>query len=239
MKRFKKYKKLTALLLAFVMAFAGVSGFSIRAEAQTSYMKKLRVPFGIKQGRPYHFTQKITGIGDRDITWTLKNVKIKKAKKKGFKELSCIVDFAADFSLSPLEVDVVTSTEYSKANNNSGAHMWFAVVDGETGLDIEDKNDVKVKVKSKRLDYRYNTFYGSDMETWQNAVYLWSTRLVITYPSDYEDMCIGFGGGNVLSGELKKADGDFWKGKVPFGKTTLYTKGKTNSRWLAVSSIKK
>ncbi|MBQ9632961.1 MAG: hypothetical protein IJV04_08645 [Lachnospiraceae bacterium] len=234
--RAKCWRALAAFVLAFSLILTGVCALPIQTDASVSYMNRLGVKFGIKPGRKYHFTQKLTGVGNRDITWTMRNVRKRKAKKKGYRELSCVLDFASNFSLSPIEVDAITATEYSKLNNNSGAHMWYAVVDGDTGLDLESdkKNKVKVTVKTKQLDYRYNTFYASDMETWQNAVFFWSTQVTITYPSDYKDLCVGFGGGNVLSGELTKADANFWKGKLPFGKTTFYTKGKANSRWLRV-----
>ena len=236
--KIKRWKGCVSLLLAVALVLTGVTLPQTKAEASTAYMRKLGVTFGIKKGKPYHFKQKLTGVGSKDITWTMRDFKDRKSKKSGYRELTVVLDFKSNFSLSPVEVDAVTSTAYSRKNHNSGANMWYAVVDGETGRDVEEKSDLKVKVKSKRLNYKYNTFYGSDLQTWQNVVYLWSSRLTITYPADYEDLCIGFGGGNVLSGDLTKADGGFWTGKTPFGKTTHYTKGKANSRWVRISSLR-
>ena len=101
--------------MAFSLAFAGVCQTSIQAEASTVYMNKLGVKFGIKPGKKYHFSQKLTGVGDKDITWTMRDVKKKKAKKNGYRELSFVVDFESNFSLSPIEVEAVTSTAYSSA----------------------------------------------------------------------------------------------------------------------------
>ena len=208
------------------------------SNAPASYMRKLGVTFGIKEGKKYTFTQQLAGLGERNISWTMNDVHVRKAKKKNYKELTFEVVFASPNQLSPLEVDAICGTDYAVKNHNSGAGMWYAVVDGATGLNLEGKNKVHVTVKDKNLDFLYNTYYGSSASVWQNMVYLWRTKVSVTYPNKYEDLCIGFGGSNVLSNERTKADTDFWKGKVPFAKTTMYRRGKTNSRWLRVSSLK-
>ena len=226
-------KRMTALILAFVVVFAGIASVSMEADAAATYMKKLGVKWGLKEGQTYTFTTQYASIGARNITWTLTDMKKKNAKKKGFKELSFILTYQNDFRPTSAEVDQVMKSEYGSMYSNTGENQWFAIIDASTGLDLEQNNNVKVKVKSKDLSVDVNTYDGTN-GAWMKAASLYKVQVTVTYPRDYKNLCIGFGGGNVLSSNKTQADNDFWDGTVPFGKTTYYKKGKTNGRWMMI-----
>ena len=226
-------KQIMAVVLAVVIVFAGVASAHIEADAATTYMKKLGVKWGLKEGKTYTFTTQYAGVGTKNVTWTLSDMKKKSAKKKNFKQISFVLTYQDGFRPTAAEVDQVMKTDYGRTYSNTGLSMWYAIVDASTGLDLENTNNVKVKIKAKDLTSEINTYNGTD-GAWMRVPNTKKTQVTIIYPSDFKNMCIGFGGGNVLYDKGTQADTDFWDGSVPFGKTTYYKKGKTNGKWMMV-----
>ena len=56
--------------------------------------------------------------------------------------------------------------------------------------------------------------------------------MTVTYPEDYKDLCVGVGGYNQI--KETKADKKLGKKGYPFGKSSFYKKGKTNSHWMRI-----
>lgn len=226
-------KQIMALVLAFTIVFAGVASVHIEADAATTYMKKIGVKWGLKAGKTYTFTTQYAGVGTKNVTWTLSDMKKKSAKKKNFKQISFVLTYQDGFHPTAAEVDQVMKNDYGMTYSNTGASFWYAIVDASTGLDLEHTNNVKVKIKTKDLPSEKNTYNGTD-GAWMEVPNVWKKQVTVVYPSDFKNLSIGFGGGNVLSGNQTQEDTDFWDGSVPFGKTTYYKKGKTNGKWMIV-----
>lgn len=241
MEQKKMTKQLVSLLLAATMILGGAFALRVDADAaQKNYMKKLGVKWGIEEGKAYSFKHIWAGIGSKDFTWKISNAKSKNVKK-GNKQLSFTLTYHIDFKPTPEEVSANVYSDYSQSTGHSGATFAYAIVDAASGLDLEGENSKKVVVKSSKKEGKQNQYYGLyGMEQSWDTVTFPSTikyKVTVTYPKNYNDLCIGLSGSNVLAGQGSQADANFWDGKVPFGKTTFYKKGKTNSRWVMVSDL--
>lgn len=231
----KIWKQVVSILLVFTVIFVGVGTQYTTVNASVSYMKKLGVKFGIKDGKEYTFTQKFAGVGITKLTGKITNITVKDANKEGYKKLTYTVTMKPQFRPTKSQVDKIYKSCWAKYDGDTfGEHMFFAVVDGVTGVDLEEENDYDVKVTSKETSKtKSKRFYGS--QAWIEYCIVWQKKVTVVYPEDYKDLCVGFGGGNFV--KEKSVDEKFWEGKKAFGKTNFYKKGKKNSRWLKVSSL--
>lgn len=229
-------KRIIAFVLLCSVLFCGLAGATFESKAESGYMKRLGVPMDLEEGESYTFTQRYAGLGKKEFTWTLTDLKQKKSKKSGYLELSYVITYQQPFEPDADETDKILQTAYFKKYGNVGSQYWFAVVDGSNGMSLETQNDKDVTVTTDDLDFEANSFWGRDTNANGTEIIadLWKIKVTVVYPKSYQDLCIGFGGGNDLRDKESKADQKFWDGKAAFGKTTYYKKGKTNSRWMMV-----
>lgn len=232
MKRIKQ--TILSTMLAFLVLFAGTMPQTMTANASASYMKHLGVKFGIKPEKTYTFKSKISGgVSDPNMTWNISDVKFSNGKN-GYKKLTFIATMKNEFRPTSSEISTLGSLYESGARVSLGGG-FYAIVDGESGLDLERKNDYDVTVKSKTTSKTKTERFENEEGAWISFHTVWQWKVTVVYPEDYEDLYIGFGGKNAeFETNVDKA---CWDGEVPFGKTSYYKKGKTNSRWQKVSEL--
>ena len=114
------------------------------------------------------------------------------------------------------KVDIFRTIWYNSFNK------YFTVIDKATGLSLEKDNDFGVKVvNSGWKHYRqYATQYDND----GCGVYVYKyvvIKVVITYPADYKDLCVGVGN-TISTPKWEDKNTAFWDGKKSFDKTTMY-----------------
>ncbi len=252
----KKPLKKAACVLATVALASTMVALPATAEkahaATKPHMKSLGLKWDLKKNRTVKFKTSWPGAGKggytgyEGMTATIKNWKVSKAQKKGYKKATFTLVFNNRFS--PTKKQIRGMKDWS-GNWNDGAfgYIWYAVVDYNTGKSLEVPNDKGVTVKSGKWRFTGGKKYKSDL--WSSVhVYKKATvKVTITYPSKYKGLCIGVGGNNVPYSTLRyyqngvladdygrhdKVD-YFWDGKAPFGKTSLYNWKLANKTWAA------
>lgn len=223
MKSVMKRVKAAVLVCALFMGLLYAPGQMNSVEAASkAYMKKLQVKWDVKNNKSITTSTFYNGVGKKNVTFKISNLKVTKANKEGYKKLTCTIT---------TDSQKLTASEVHKIAHagNFTAALYYAVVDYDTGYSLETKNKFGVTVKAKDKS-KTKTFRDKD-GCWVSPPDV-SCKLTITYPEDYKGLCIGFGGYSTLNDT--KANQKFWKGKKPFGATTYYTKNKTNNHFMRV-----
>lgn len=224
MKSTMKRVKAVVLVCALFMGLLYAPGQMNSVEAASkAYMKKLQVKWDVKNNKSITTQTIYGGIVKKNLTAKISKLKVTKAKKEGYKKLTCT--FTVKYpKLAASEVHKIA------AKGVFGAGYYYAIVDYDTGYSLETKNQFGVTVKAKDKLDKKKTYRDKD-GCWVYSHDV-TTKLTITYPEDYKGLCIGFGGYSTLN--EKKADQKFWKGKKPFGTTSYYTKNKKNNHFMRV-----
>lgn len=206
-------------LIAGVLSMAGAG----KAEAAKKKMDTLKLQWDLKEGKKYvaACNDKLKLTADSKIGFTLKNVK-KEKLKNGKKKVSFTIIFQRpNYKLS--SQDIHNNINYgSSVNVKVYGDYYFTVVDKATGLTLEGNNDLDVEVKSNGWKrYRqYAKQYDND-GCWIYYDKYYVVKVVIIYPEDYKDLCVGIG--NAVSiAKWKNKNDTFWDGRKSFDKTTYY-----------------
>lgn len=236
----KTTKRVISVVLALVL-FGGVafspSSAGTATAAGKAYMKGLKVNWGLKKNKACSVTGTYVVIGKKGWTFKIKNYKVSNASKKGYKKLTyTVVCTRQNWSISPSEVHKIVNSSYSKRTGKIGSGFTCAVVDYDTGLDLEEKNNFNVTVKNSEWKNSNTKIYKDSDGCSASIQSTGKCKVTITYPKEYDGLCIAVMGCNQLNDS--KADNAFWKGKKAFGATSYYKKGKKNSHWMRVRGEK-
>lgn len=227
-------KRLTGLLLTAVMlllcVFAPLKQDKI-TEAKTAYMKSSGVKWDLKEGNWVKIRSNFAGNVWVDREATIKNLKIKDAKKEGYKKLTCTV-FIKKENPSLDQISKIVKSKFSKKNGHICSDEHHGVYDGystsyismnsyvesalawvcdyNTGAALDDDNEFDVDCKCELLRgsskdiYVPSSFTGGSDYNW--PAYDLKYKFTIVYPKDYKGLCIGVSG----NGSYKK---DVFAGK--------------------------
>ncbi len=168
----------------------------------------------------------------------------RKSSKK-YKKLTYTETYKTSYKPSAYDVGEMYFSGYWNAHEDLGYTYAAAFVDAKTGKDLEKENDLNVKFTYKEQTGKVNTYKAALIENeatdgenpWVSFPESRRYDVTVVYPAKYDDLCIGIMGANFLLGDMSQKDKKFFEGKVPFGKTQFYTKGKKNSRWVMVSDL--
>lgn len=231
------WKRGIALLVAAALALCmlgAIPGTAPKAQAAGgSHMKSLNLKWDLKKNKAVKIKTSWPGAGFQDMTATLKNYKVTKAAKKGYKKLTFTAVFNNKFT-NPTRKQIKAMSDWEGDYNVTWGEMWVAVVDYKTGKCLEAKNDKNVTVKYGQWKFadgkKFKHWSGFTIQAFKKA----SVKVTVTYPASYRNLCIGVGGDNTHFGSNKDLsydyiqndcadkEGLFWAGKAPFGKTSLY-----------------
>lgn len=187
--------------------------------AKTPYMESLKgVSWDLKPGRAVVYQTYYEPLGIKNQKVKITNYKIVKSKREGYKRLTFDIKWYRTYSITSDEV----KTHRYKI---TGGNLYLTVIDYNSGLCLEEKNDKGVKIwPAKGIDFVEPKVFFHDEGWWiiRNA----TATVVVEYPETYKDLCLCVGG--TLTIEKTKNDDAFWEGKIPIGKSDSYYSKKNN-----------
>lgn len=230
------WKRGISLLVAAALALCmlgAIPGTAPEAQAASgSHMKSLNLKWDLKKNKAVKCTEPFAAIGKKPVTVKIKNYKVTQAKKKGYKKLTFTVEWKRSWTPTKTQVHKAVNSSYREETGSVGGGYWYAITDYATGIDLETPNKLDVTVKAGEFKFsNYKKVTDSD-DCWWRLPRTCTKKVIVTYPADYKGLCIGVGGYNLKNST--KTDEAFWNGEKPFGKTSYYKKGKTNSHWMRV-----
>ena len=80
-----------AVMLAAGLTISPAMADEAQAAPKKPYMKTLKLKWNLKKNKAMKFTSRFVSVGKKPMTMTIKNVKVSKAKKKGYKKLTFTV----------------------------------------------------------------------------------------------------------------------------------------------------
>lgn len=226
---FKKVM-VSVLAVALLLGVLAVPPQDAQA-AGKSHMKSLKLNWDLKKNKAVKYTTSAEVFKKVSGKAKITNYKVKSAGK-GYKQLSFNVTFRDD----KIKISNAQWKELRRMNRGlKYGTYWISVADYDTGLSLERKNKFGVKVRSSR----WKTINAHTYRNGNDTFYVDGARskVTITYPEDYDGLCIGVGGQNRIGDT--RADSSYWSGKTKFGKTSFYKTGKKNSHWMRIRASKK
>lgn len=220
-----------SLFIALGLAATPFAAQDAHADSKP-YMKTLKVKWDLKKGRAKTVTEKYAAVGKKKHALKITNVKVRKSKVEGYKQVSFTFIDTRKWSPTKNQVHKIVNSEFTTVEEHIGGGGYFAIVDYYTGKCLEGENDLGVTVEFSPWDHKGQRKYYDKHGCWVNLAKYSVCRVVVTYPKNYKGLCVGVGGDNALYGSA--ADDEFWEGEKPFGKTTYYKKGKANSHWMRI-----
>ena len=208
-------KRFVATVLACILLVL-VSAMPALAETEAA-MEKVNVSWDLEPNVPATCYIKFTGT-DADFPVEYKITGWKDTiRKDGMRQITFTLNYSNKFSPTKDEVETIAS---ANVNGSIGGTFAWALVDYETGLDIEETNDVQLTQKAEKKTDNQKKFNG------KNKTYIKYTvksvyKITITCPKDYDNLCIGVLGQGVAIGS--ENDDGFWEGRVPFSETSYYS----------------
>lgn len=228
-------KKIAAGLLLFVFT---VCALQVPAEAaqvnaaSKNYMKNLKgVKWDLKKGKKVTVKTMFFGVGLKDESWKITNLKIKDSKMEGYKEMT--FSFIAKTEYQPDEEEVDDLTDNISNDGYLCNSSRFSFVDYSTGLRADRAKGFDVTVTSKWSTLKKKQYQG----THENVANLYDNQcdVKVIFPKDYDGLCLG-----VMGSPLRvdnSMDEKYLEGKVPFGKTSYYKKAKNNTHWIRIRNL--
>ena len=210
-------KRLIAVLLSCLLI---VSAFAVPAlaESEAPVMEKVNVAWDLQAKKTFTSLGRLAGLDvDCPVEYTVTNLK-DTVGKDGMRKISFTLTGA--FKYAPKKDEIATIVGAQNADGRIGGAISWTLVDYDTGLDIEEKNDVSltqdVKVKTdNKKKYSDNQGYAVTLHT--KMVF----NITITCPKDYDGLCFGVLGQVTL---LKPdEDNAFWSGEAPFTETSFWS----------------
>ena len=203
----KRGSRMAALLLAMAVIFTSFAWvMPVNAES-TPDMKKANVKWDLKNKKTIKFKTTWSAVGVRTQKVKMTGFKVKKAKKKGYKQCSFTLTFTRD--LKAKNDQIIEMAELASEGADFGGRFYFTVVDYNTGECLEASNDKDVTVKSSGWKYsKYKKLKAKD-GSWIRFSRKAVVKVSIIYPSTYKDLCIGVGGYTCASKYVLGEDGGY------------------------------
>ena len=202
-----------------------------------SYMKTLNLKWDLKKGKNLTVTAAYPGIGKQKFSVKMTSYKLQNASKKGYKKLTIGYKSTRKWTLTKKKVDKIINTSYKKMKRDYIYCPFvgdYAIVDYNTGVSLEGKNDYDVKMKYSKVKTSGTKKYKGTNGNWIKFPKTVTFNIQITYPEDYTGLCIGFLGinsnGNVGKSFTAIYDGEYSAGDIDeeYFKATKWTKIKKN-----------
>jgi hypothetical protein len=223
-------RTIVAVVLAVSMVFAVAQPVDVAAAKP--YMKNLKVSWDLENDKEVTYKTIVAGVGNRVKSTKITNYEIADAAKSGYKKVTFTVTFKNEWKPSKNEVHECVYSSYIQGTGYMGYDGWYAIVDYNTGIDLEEENDFDVTVKTGKWK-KFNKKNYKDKDGCGVRLYDEKVKVTVTYPEDYDGLCIGVGGKYQLN--ESKADIAFWNGKKPFGKTSYSKNGKKSIHFMRVT----
>lgn len=207
-------KQVLAMMLAIIMVTLPVA--EVEA-ASKPYMETLNISWDLEPDKNVIYKTKYAGIGMHNAGVMITDYKIKPAKKEGYKKLTFTVEFYCHLDFK--DVHKIRKSDFFKKNGHTGEIFYTTLVDYNTGMSLGTDNQYGVTVKYGDWDESYYGIECSKDGCGSITVYDYiKRRVTVTYPEDYEGLCIVAGGSTKL---VQPANNDkFWDGTVELGKTS-------------------
>ncbi|MBR1628406.1 MAG: hypothetical protein IJ679_03950 [Lachnospiraceae bacterium] len=219
----KKMRRWMAVLTLFAVFFAAMP---LTGQAANSYMQKTGVKWGIRAGKSYTFPAYYNGISaTKPIEWTISRPRISKPNKNGYRRMIFTMNMVNLSDFTQEETDIICQQE-----EFGGGYAWF-LVDENTGKSLEAKNKFGVSCRVKVLDQRaIDGYLNSDESITFYPERRFKARVTLTYPEDYEGLCLGVGTYKHMT-SFSSSDAKFFNGKIPLNKSTMFKKSKNCLRF--------
>lgn len=220
---------LAKLLIALLVAFALLISPLGATEAYAKSLKASGVKF-TKEGRVINSKTWWGGAGLQNCTYTVKSIKIKKAKKAGYKTATIILEIREKWT--PNNQQVISMANYGDDDGElEDGWIWAFVVDGKTGEYLDNKRGAKkygITCKTTGWHYLNEWRYTASDGSWVEFPRLKRLKYTITYPKSYKNLCVGIGVGQRKYNE--SAMNKFEAGRVTYAKSwwNKYNNGSTH-----------
>ena len=237
----RKMLKKSACVLTAVALSATMVALPAAAEeahaAEKPYMKTLKLKWDLKKNKAVTSKEKFSVLSTKTTKITVKNYKTTKLKN-GKKKTSFTIVYTQPFKPTKKQVHKMANAGYSAVCGGS----FYTIVDYETGKSLEGDSalakQLGVTVKNSQWKLSGEKTYKDKDGCWVRYASKRYMKVSVTYPANYKGLCLGVGANNVMEESLRpaylQANSAFWDGEKPFGKTSYYKKGKTNSHWMRI-----
>ena len=227
------YSIIAKLLIALVVALALLVAPLGTNPAHATSLKAADVTF-TQPGKTFKSKLWYAGAGKHTVTCSVKSVKVKKAKKAGYKIATVVLEVRDKWK--PKNRQIKAMVKHLNSDDSLECGWWWAfVVDGKTGeyLDtkkVADKYGITLKTKGW---YDYNIWRHTATDgSWVEIPKVSRIKYTITYPKSYKNLCCGVGVGQKKYNE--SAMSKFEDGKVTYQKSWWHKNNKSNTRFVKV-----
>lgn len=218
----KIIKKLASLLLAASVMLPAMPA-QIQA-AEQPYMKSLNVSWDLEPEKEITYQSYWAGLGYRDASAILKNYKITDADKDGYKKLTFTAVFAPNLNdFTAEEVHAMIKSKLNAEYKTLGGWWYCTMIDYSVGKSLEAKNDKDVTVEfsawKKSGKKKIKDSDGCSVTSYKKV----KADITVTYPADYEELCIAVGGGTRKTITNSSVNTKFWEdgNTMKFGETNF------------------
>lgn len=243
------------------LAAGSTAPSALNAQA-TGNMKQRGVKFDLKVGKSVKTKSFVKGVGKVGYTAKLSGLKVAK-KSAGTKKATFTVTYKLDKQLTESQgKKVLRAWKKAQAavgyvlpsdevfNTWIGTHLlWFAT-DFQTGESLESPDNAYGVETSSAWSHSGDKRFGTD-EGWFSQSKTVKAKVTITFPSDYENLCVGIGGEPAAKSSRTKADasimgdssyikGGTWKSDATpydstYFETSYFKKYKSNFHFMRIS----
>lgn len=240
----KMKTKFTSLLLTAALVLSAMALLTTNpaeaVAAEKAYGDSLTLNNNIKLNKTSTFTK--TGyLQEGDLYPKKKSVKIKYTIKCSRKESGS--NYKVTYKVN---YKFLSDPKVASGANCCDDYYWgltqpnicSTVFDYQTGMSLDNKNDLGVSVKTSNVKVTYypkQTIRVVDEKSWYRNLKTFSYSFTVTYPKDCKDVVVGIGFANYIPVPdewTDDVDNQYWDGKVPYGKTTYYKKGKKTMSYM-------
>jgi hypothetical protein len=192
---------------------------AVTVEVLEPSMEQAAVAWDLKNGEMVASRTGISGLKeDVPVTHGITDLEIRDAGD-GKTEMAFI--YHATVEYRPESDEQIEAIVKGAKNGGIGAEFGYCIVDYTTGMDLEEKNEYEVVCTAEVLNdgqVKHTAGNGAWIILNENV----AIKVTATWPTGYEDFCIGVIGHSTVFAD--KNDTGFWEGKVPFHKTAYYFK---------------
>ena len=230
MKKSLKSLTLIALTIAAIMTL----GFgAVQAQAASKTIKDIKgIKWDLVPDKTITYETVYAAVGAKKKIVKMTNFTKGNAEKAGYKEVKFELTFSYKWKPSKNQVHKICKSK-DGLKDRIGGRQYYAIVDYNTGKNLEVKNPYNVTVSAAQFKEE-KTKFVKDKDGCKVPLKTVSRIITITYPEDYDGLCIGVGGIKTTYG--KKTELKFWEGKKTlFDATALYsTKYKKMAHFMKV-----
>ena len=244
MKSLKRSRVMAVLLTLALLLTSFAFVMPVNAESQPD-MKKANVKWDLKNNKTLKYKTAWTAVGVKTHTVKMTKFKVKKAKKKGYKQ--CTFTLTFNRNIKPNKAQIAEMDEMYGECGSFGGNCYFTVVDYVTGESLEGPNDKNVKVSSSKWKWT-----GKVTKDAKNGYAIWykkkgTVKVKIIYPKKYKNLAIGVGGYTQAPYYVDIEDDyevvnpsadEFYAGGKPFSEETLLY-SKTDKKFAHFMRVKK